>query len=174
MRFGLLRGIALYVVFPALLLAQSQDSTTDQKRPADKSDEKPDSGTNHGPIDILSDTGGVDVHPYLDRILPLINAEWYRLVPESARPPTMKRGKVSVAFRIIKDGQITEMRFVEKSGDAALDLAAYGGIFASSPLPPMPSEFGCKYLALQIHFLLQRNPRPSSTAEGPSGAMRYD
>jgi TonB family protein len=160
MRFSLVLGIVLYAVFPALLLAQSQDSRTNQESQAAKSGEKrqPDSGTNHGPIDVLSDTGGVNVHPYLDRILPLIKAKWYTLVPPSAKLPIMKKGKVSVAFVIMKDGQITDTRLIEKSGDTALDSAAYGGITASSPLPSMPSEFGCKYLALRIHFYYNQTP----------------
>ena len=160
MRFAFLLGIALHVVLPALLLAQSQHSTTDQEPPAVKSNEKPQSepGTNHRPIDILSDTGGVDVHPYLDKIVPLISAKWHELAPPSAWPPIMKKGKVSVAFRIMKDGQITDMRLVDKSGDTALDRAAYGGIAESSPLPSMPSEFGCKYVAVMIYFYYNQAP----------------
>ena len=58
----------------------------------------------------------------------------------------------------MKDGQITDTRLIDNSGDTALDSAAYGGITASSPLPSMPSEFGCKYLALQIHFYNNQTP----------------
>lgn len=89
--------------------------------------------------------------PYLDRVLSIVRSNWYNLVPESARPPIMKKGEVLIRFRVMKDGKIEDMHYVKSSGDIALDRAAYGGIVASSP-PPMPSDFGCKYLALQFHF----------------------
>jgi hypothetical protein len=38
------------------------------------------------------------------------------------------------------------------SGDVSLDRAAYGGITASTPFPPLPGEFGGEYLALRFHF----------------------
>ena len=60
--------------------------------------------------------------------------------PESARAPLMKKGKVSIEFAILKDGKVAGMRYVSDSGDVALDRAAYGGITASNPFPPLPSN----------------------------------
>jgi len=34
----------------------------------------------------------------------------------------------------------------------ALDRAAYGGITASNPFPPLPSEFRGSYLELRFNF----------------------
>jgi len=52
-------------------------------------------GTNiSGNLDILSDTMGVDFGPYLARVLHAVRENWYNLIPEVARPPLMKRGKV--------------------------------------------------------------------------------
>ena len=64
----------------------------------------------------------------------------------------MKRGKVSIEFAILKDGQVAGLQIVATSGDVALDRAAYGGITASKPFPPLPTEFGGQYLALRFHF----------------------
>jgi TonB family protein len=105
-----------------------------------------------GPLDVLSDTMGVDFGPYLARVLHDVRENWYRIIPESARAPLMKRGKVSIEFAILKDGQVAGLRIVSPSGDVALDRAAYGGITASKPFPPLPSEFGGEYLALRFHF----------------------
>jgi hypothetical protein len=55
-------------------------------------------------LDILSDTRGVDFGPYLARVLHLVRNNWYNLIPEVARAPLMKQGKVSVEFAITKDG----------------------------------------------------------------------
>jgi TonB family protein len=103
-------------------------------------------------LDILSDTRGVDFGPYLARVLHLVRNNWYNLIPEVARAPLMKQGKVSVEFAITKDGKVAGMRLSESSGDVALDRAAWGGITASNPFPPLPDEFGGSYLALRFHF----------------------
>ena len=105
-----------------------------------------------GPLDVLSDTMGVDFGPYLARVLHDVRENWYRIIPESARAPLMKKGKVSIEFAILKDGQVAGLQIVGSSGDVALDRAAYGGITASKPFPPLPSEFGGQYLALRFHF----------------------
>ena len=44
------------------------------------------------------------------------------------------------------------MRYVSRSGDVALDRAAYGGITASNPFQPLPGEFGGQYLGLRFTF----------------------
>lgn len=107
-----------------------------------------------GALDVLSDTMGVDFGPYLQRVLHDVRINWYNLIPESARPPIMKKGKVAIEFAILKDGSIAGMKLEQggSSGDPALDRAAWGGITASNPFPPLPSEFGGQYLALRFHF----------------------
>jgi len=105
-----------------------------------------------GPLDVLSDTMGVDFGPYLQRVLHDVRQNWYNLIPESARAPIMKKGKVSIEFDITKDGKIAGMHYVGGSGDVALDRAAYGGITDSNPFPPLPTEFTGPYLALRFHF----------------------
>lgn len=112
-------------------------------------------GTPHGavgPMDILSDTMGVDFGPYLQRVLHVVRENWYTLIPEVARAPLMKRGKVSIEFAILKNGQVAGLRIIGPSGDIALDRAAYGGISASNPFQPLPGEFKGEYLALRFHF----------------------
>jgi TonB family protein len=105
-----------------------------------------------GPMDVLSDTMGVDFGPYLARVLHDVKMNWYNLIPEAARAPLMKKGKVSIEFAILKDGRVQGMTLAGPSGDVALDRAAWGGITASNPFPPLPSEFGGQYLALRFHF----------------------
>jgi TonB family protein len=112
-------------------------------------------GTPHGavgPMDIMSDTMGVDFGPYLQRVLHVVRENWYTLIPEVARAPLMKRGKVSIEFAILKNGQVAGLRIIGPSGDIALDRAAYGGITSSSPFQPLPGEFKGEYLALRFHF----------------------
>ena len=105
-----------------------------------------------GELDVLSDTMGVDFGPYLQRVLHDVRMNWYNLIPEAARPPLMKKGKVSIEFAILKDGRIAGMTLSSTSGDVSLDRAAWGGITGSSPFPPLPAEFRGDYLALRFHF----------------------
>jgi TonB family protein len=103
-------------------------------------------------LEVMSDTMGVDFGPYLQRVLHDVRLNWYNLIPEVARAPLMKKGKVSIEFAITKDGKVAGMQYVSSSGDVALDRAAYGGITASNPFPPLPSEFRGSYLELRFNF----------------------
>lgn len=105
-----------------------------------------------GPLEILSDTQGVDFGPYLDRVLQAVRMNWYAIIPEEARPPMMKKGKLAIEFVILKDGKIAGLTLRSSSGDVALDRAAWGGITASVPFAPLPSEFHGPYLALRFRF----------------------
>jgi TonB family protein len=105
-----------------------------------------------GNLDVLSDTMGVDFGPYLSRVLHDVRENWYNLIPEAARAPLMKKGKVSIEFAILKDGKVAGLQLTGTSGDVSLDRAAWGGITASNPFPPLPTEFGGQYLALRFHF----------------------
>jgi TonB family protein len=105
-----------------------------------------------GPFDILSDTQGVDFGPYLSRVLQSIKFNWYTLIPEEARAPLLKHGKVAIRFLITPTGKVAGMFVESPSGDIPLDRAAYGGITASDPFSPLPHEFHGPYLALRITF----------------------
>ncbi len=110
-----------------------------------------------GPFDILSDTQGVDFGPYLSRVLESIKGNWYNLIPEEARAPLLKHGKVAIRFLITPSGKVAGMFVEVPSGDVPLDRAAYGGITASDPFSPLPHEFHGPYLALRITFFY--NPK---------------
>lgn len=108
-------------------------------------------------IDILSDTQGVDFAPYLQRVMQAVRTNWYTLIPEIARPPLLKQGRVAIEFAITNDGKVAGMRLAGPSGDVSLDRAAWGGITASNPFPPLPKEFKGEYLALRFHFYYNPN-----------------
>ena len=108
-------------------------------------------GVNAG-VDILSDTMGVDFGPYMQRVIAATYRSWWPLIPESARPPLDKSGKVGIEFRIEPDGSVKQMILRFPSGDVALDRAAWGAITGASPYPPLPKEFKGPYLALRFGF----------------------
>ena len=103
-------------------------------------------------MEILSDTLGVDFGPYMKRLHYAVQNSWDPLIPESARPPVMKKGVVIIQFRIAKDGKVTGMKLVASSGDVALDRAAWGAITDAIPLPQLPVQFAGEYLELRALF----------------------
>jgi TonB family protein len=107
-------------------------------------------GRQYGNLEILSDTQGVDFGPYLQRVLQEVRENWYRAIPESAWMG--KKGKLAIEFAITKDGQVSAMRLAATSGDDPLDRAAWAGITASNPFPPLPRDFTGPYLQLRFRF----------------------
>jgi outer membrane biosynthesis protein TonB len=105
-----------------------------------------------GDLEILSDTLGVDFGPYLKRVKQTVEDHWLQLIPQSAFPPEMKKGKVVVEFAILKDGRVAGLRIVGYSGDNSLDRASYGSITYSDPLPQLPGNFTGEYLLIRAHF----------------------
>ena len=105
-----------------------------------------------GNLEVLSDTQGVDFGPYLSRVVDAVRRNWYTLIPEAARAPLLKRGKVAIEFAILPDGRVAGMKLTGESGDVSLDRAAWGGITASNPFAPLPSEYHAPYLALRFRF----------------------
>jgi TonB family C-terminal domain len=86
-------------------------------------------------LEVLSDTMGVDFGPYLNRVVQNVRQNWYNLIPQEARPPILKEGRVAIQFAIMKDGAVAGVQFHKSSGDVELDRAAWGGITASNPFP---------------------------------------
>ena len=112
---------------------------------------------NVGP-DILSDTMGVDFGAYLKRVIDATKRSWYPIIPESARPPLDKQGRVGVRFKIYPDGSVKEMILEFPSGDVSLDRAAWGGITGASPYPPLPKDFKGPFLELRFGFYYNLDP----------------
>ncbi len=52
--------------------------------------------------DILSDTMGVDFGPYMRRVIAATYRSWIPIIPESARPPLDKQGRVGIRFKILR------------------------------------------------------------------------
>ena len=108
--------------------------------------------------DILSDTMGVDFGPYMRRVIDATKRSWYPIIPESARPPLDKQGRVGIRFKIYPDGSVKQMILEFPSGDVSLDRAAWGGITGASPYPPLPKEFKGPFLELRFGFYYNLDP----------------
>lgn len=106
-----------------------------------------------GGAQILSDTQGVDFGPYLQKVIRETDRTWDPLIPEEVNPPILKRGQCEVIFTILPNGRLQAhaMQLTGRSGDVALDRAAWGAI-EGADYPPLPREFHGPYLQLRFRF----------------------
>jgi TonB family protein len=102
--------------------------------------------------EILSDTMGVDFSSYMRRLHDDIQRNWDPLIPEEVEPPLMKKGIVGIRFTILPDGKIGAMTLETRSGDVALDHAAWNAITSEGQFPPLPRQFHGPQLELRVGF----------------------
>jgi TonB family protein len=116
-------------------------------------------GAGAGGVQILSDTQGVDFSSWLHRWYFETEHTWDPLIPDEVNPPILKQGAVQIRFKVLPNGQVTDMVLEGRSGDTGLDRAAWGAITGSS-YPPLPREFHGPYLELRALFLYnEQQPR---------------
>jgi len=115
-------------------------------------------GAGTGAPDILSDTQGVDFSSWLARWHYITQLTWDPLIPDEVNPPILKQGVVAIRFKVLPNGQVTDMSLDGRSGDTGLDRAAWGAISGSS-YPPLPRDFHGPYLELRAYFLYNTQPR---------------
>lgn len=82
---------------------------------------------------------------YVERMLVTIGMNWFK--PAQSVPVTPK-----IRFRIERDGTVTDAEVERSSGLPYVDRAALRAVLASSPLPPLPTEFSGGYLGVHLIF----------------------
>ena len=115
-------------------------------------------GAGAGGVQILSDTQGVDFSSWLHRWYYETEHTWDPLIPDEVNAPILKQGAVQIRFKVLPNGQVTDMQLEGRSGDTGLDRAAWGAITGSS-YPPLPREFHGPYLELRALFLYNEQPK---------------
>ncbi len=87
-------------------------------------------------------TGGASSGVMSIRFKLYYNLIWQRIRSVWVLPEEALRGKKNletiIAIRIAKDGQIEDIQFEKKSGNAQLDESALRAIKKANPLPPLP------------------------------------
>jgi outer membrane biosynthesis protein TonB len=113
-----------------------------------------------GGVQILSPTNGVDFSSWLARWHYETERTWDPLIPDEVNPPINKAGMVAIEFKVLPNGRLMpdSVQLVGRSGDTALDRAAWGALTGSS-YPPLPSDFHGPYLELRAYFLYNMQPQ---------------
>ena len=111
-------------------------------------------GAGSGGVQVLSDTQGVDFSNWLQRWHWETENTWDPLIPDEVNPPIYKSGAVAIRFKVLPNGRLMDGSLVleGRSGDVALDRAAWGALTGSN-YPPLPREFHGPYLELRAYFL---------------------
>jgi outer membrane biosynthesis protein TonB len=117
-------------------------------------------GAGTGGVEVLSDTQGVDFGPWLRRWHFETQKTWDPLIPDEVNPPILKKGQVLIHFKVGPDGRIMDgsMMLEGRSGDTALDRAAWGALQGSN-YPPLPKDFHGPYLELRALFMYNMQPQ---------------
>jgi outer membrane biosynthesis protein TonB len=111
-------------------------------------------GAGAGGVQVLSDTQGVDFGSWLQRWHWETEHTWDPLIPDEVNPPINKSGMVAIRFKVLPNGRLMDGSLVleGRSGDVALDRAAWGALTGSN-YPPLPRDFHGPYLELRAYFL---------------------
>jgi len=117
-------------------------------------------GAGSGGVEVLSDTQGVDFRSWLQRWHHETERTWDPLIPDEVNPPILKSGMVAIRFKVLPNGRLMDGSMVleGRSGDVALDRAAWGALTGSN-YPPLPRDFHGPYLELRAYFLYNMEPR---------------
>ena len=102
------------------------------------------------PLDVLTDTMGVNFAPYLKVLMMRVRQQWVPLIPPEVA--NTKKGKVVIQFAILNDGSTAGLQVVGPSGDRELDRLAFQSIYTSAPFHPLPSEFKGPHLGLRLTY----------------------
>ena len=164
LRLGVWAVSVLAVFLPAGLLAAqaSTASTTSAQSAVLCFPENAQTGVANP--EVLSDTRGADLHPYLENsVLPLIRANWFQLISKSGEKTG---GDATLQFTIYKDGSVAAVQVIDGTGHAALGGLAVNSVMKSAPFASLPAEFPGQ--ALDVRMKLSY--APVAPQFGSSGA----
>ena len=60
--------------------------------------------------------------------------------------------QASLVFRVMPSGEITDIRFTQKSGNSYLDDSAYRAVVKANPVSPHPAEIRVPYVTVALRF----------------------
>ena len=108
-------------------------------------------GRNVEGVEVLSNTSGVEIAPYLRTVVQKVYGNWHDLMS----PSETRKGKLAIEFAIAKDGKVVDMWLVSRPGgpdDEPEVRMAWASITKSNPFPPLPDEFTGRFLAVRFPF----------------------
>lgn len=102
--------------------------------------------------EILSDTNGADLSPYMKTLVSGLKTRWLPLANAANQPP-LKQQQTAIDITIAPDGHIQAMKLEDSTHTIALDKAAWSAAKETTYLPP-PTGIKDQTLKLRIHFMV--------------------
>jgi len=86
---------------------------------------------------------------YLQIVRDRISSNWFTSLVD---PSLAGNFQTTVYFRILKNGQISNLEVKESSGLAPFDKLAIGAVMRAAPFPPLPADYDQEYLGIYLIF----------------------
>jgi TonB family protein len=103
-------------------------------------------------VDVLSDTGGVNLAPYVRNLVSDLRKHWSSQATQSNQP-SPKQQETVLTLTIATNGQLSAMKLETPGGDSALNQAAWNATKTTSFSPP-PTGMTDPNLKLRVHFVI--------------------
>jgi len=98
-------------------------------------------------VDILSNTGGVNLAPYMKNLVSDLKKHWSPQTAQSVQQETV------ITLTIAPDGQLSAMKLETPIHDSALTQAAWNAS-KTTTFSPLPAGMADPNLKLRIHFIV--------------------
>jgi TonB family protein len=115
--------------------------------------------TSSATVEVLTETHGINIQPYLDVMLSRVRDEWYIAIHQYIKKPEARRGAVEAEFAITRSGEVEGVRITKSAADD-LDRAVTEALKNVS-LPPIPKALPMEQIRLRFHFYYMGKKRPS-------------
>ncbi len=86
---------------------------------------------------------------YLQIISDRVSSSWFTSLVDPGISGTFF---ATVYFKILRNGQVVDLKVKESSGIQSLDMSAQRAIQISAPFPPLPSDYEGDYLGIHLIF----------------------
>jgi TonB family protein len=104
-------------------------------------------------LELLSDTNGANIDPYVKSLISDLTKHWLPLAKEAVSERTKRPEETLIGFTIAPDGQILAMQLEDSTHDTALDKAAWKATTGTA-YSPLPRELKDSNLKLRVHFVV--------------------
>jgi protein TonB len=111
----------------------------------------------------MSGSGGVGVASgspfgsqygyYIDLLRQRVSEKWRT---QDVDPRLQAAPSVVVSFELQRDGSVSNIRFLQRSGTATLDFSAQRAILEASPFPALPAGYTGRSVTIEFWFQLKR------------------
>ena len=86
---------------------------------------------------------------YLQIIIDRVSSQWFTSLVDPGISGTFQ---ATAYFKILRSGQISELKIQESSGVQSLDMSALRAIRSAAPFPPLPRDYEGEHLVIYLIF----------------------